>query len=77
MAAKRKPEPTARRRCPWGTQPANAASQRGLAAARAALLGDAPSIATDEGLAQREQWYAEDQARRNAQGCLALRTAIE
>lgn len=69
---------TARKRLPQGFRRelpmrANAASVAGLAHARAALLSTDPTIVSDlDVLAQREQWREEDEARRNAQGCLRL-----
>lgn len=42
----------------------------GLAAARAALEGDAPPVTVEDALAQQEQWRVEDEARRSAQATL-------
>lgn len=71
MGAKRKPARPVRRRT-WSAKPANAVSREGLQAAMTALYSDAPGPSVEDGLAQREQWRREDEARRAAQGCLPL-----
>lgn len=69
----------ARKRLPRGFRRelpvrATAASFSGLARARAALVTSDPTVISDlEALAEREQWRVDEEAERNAQGCLRLR----
>lgn len=69
----------ARKRLPSGFRRelpvrANAASMRGLALARTALVTSDPTVVSDlDALAEREQWRREDDARESSQGCLPLR----
>ncbi len=72
VAAQRKPVQRGRRRGMWGKYPGNAASQRGLEAARAALAGEGAALEGDAALAEKARYFAEDEARRGAQACLPL-----
>lgn len=67
----------ARKRLPQGKprplpMRVNAASRTGIAQVRAVLTTDPTVVSDVDALAQMEQWRREDEARRNAQGCLRL-----
>lgn len=61
------------RRNDWGTARPSATALRGIEAARAALAEPASEVSFEEYQAQQEQLRRDDEARRSAQGQLALR----
>lgn len=72
VAAQRQPVQRGWRRGMWGKCLGNAASHRGLEAARAALAGEGEALHGDVAMAERERYRVEDEARRCAQACLPL-----
>ncbi|EGD10523.1 hypothetical protein [Xanthomonas vesicatoria] len=54
------------------TRTLSATAQRYVAEALQLLYGDAPGIAGDEALAQRERYRVQDEARENPQAALPL-----
>jgi hypothetical protein len=75
VAASARSHPTGWRRNAWGAARPNAAAERGLAAARAALAAPVCEVSFEEYQAQQEQLRRDDEARRSAQGQLTLRVS--